>query len=891
MKLVVCDRQHDIFSIGAARDIGVQHASAPVVMFNDIDFLGTPQMYRRVAGEVRGRKMRTNAYEFFCVPVMWLTEQASSEYLELYRAGDDDVADYTYHAAYEEHDKSKVETVAYGSSAMVVNRHHYLAIGGHDKQFFGHGAEDYDVLHRLAKSFPRGPRTRNYKVNTKNNSIGEYEGYRAFFATYGIDVLQRGIYFVHLWHPTRTMAGYKQTQRNFQILDALMQEFDRVGKQPFPLENLTQPEKTLLLVDPTSKVANSLRHAIPAMGEVKTLPEKLFADSQSVLDYVSTENITRVGLLNPYGNEHRLAIYRALRKNKVPYWTFDRGALPDSWFFDPNGFNADSVTYDRAKWDVELTESEELDAIELIRTLRQSDMTLETNGPRMTAAHWRERLNLRDRKVIFVPMQRPNDSVIKYFSGPCQNMDTFVSWITSLANSLDPRRWALVVKKHPLEDDMATVPGAIIAPHDCNVHDLIELADKIVLVNSGVGVLGAAFGKPVIHCGEAFYAAVGMNWAAKSEAQLLELATRDLQVQQQLPLRFLYHLAKRVYSYGSPSYDRSTDSSGKPISIVKEIIFRELRGLTEEPIVLGEPRRGLSLDAPLFYSFGGRKGILTPASSTSHAAASALPPPSSSSQLLIPVPSPPPKALKIGSGELMIAGNGEWAKTNKHLIHVGSWPLVLLAAHEKRIVASHVKVSILVRGSDSKAIQEAHFLQRGKLVQHVVTALRPDVFLLECEVLPGEKFTLEYSSTRNQAPLSEVEIIGLAAQSATPSQPIKIEELIPKKKIRTTLFIDGELKNNSEANLLIFIDNAESGFVTDTEGYSLQLRWKGPDGVTRKAAALKLPGKLSPGRNILMAQQKVSLPKPEEISFAYVDLMSKAAGACFTGRDQKLQIS
>src|SRR5262245_47441799 len=46
--IIRTDTGRDIFSIGHARDIGVQHAATDVVMFHDIDFLCTTSMYRKI---------------------------------------------------------------------------------------------------------------------------------------------------------------------------------------------------------------------------------------------------------------------------------------------------------------------------------------------------------------------------------------------------------------------------------------------------------------------------------------------------------------------------------------------------------------------------------------------------------------------------------------------------------------------------------------------------------------------------------------------------------------------------------------------------------------------------------------------------------------------------
>src|SRR5688500_5339811 len=51
---------HKLFSIGQARDFGVQTARSRVILFNDIDFLGTPDVYRAVHAEAVRRDLFRN---------------------------------------------------------------------------------------------------------------------------------------------------------------------------------------------------------------------------------------------------------------------------------------------------------------------------------------------------------------------------------------------------------------------------------------------------------------------------------------------------------------------------------------------------------------------------------------------------------------------------------------------------------------------------------------------------------------------------------------------------------------------------------------------------------------------------------------------------------------
>lgn len=227
---------HRLFSIGRARDFGVQMSTSPVIVFNDIDFCGTEAMYRAIHAESLRRRMADNPFDFFCVPVLFLTEAGTSAWL----AAADDAKPFSKALTVDalEKDRDRVQSVAYGSSAMVVNRSHYLSLGGHDPRFTGHGAEDYDLLHRLATFAPKGPRPHDYFTDYKDNNVRKYWGFRPFFALYGLDVLPRGVHLVHLWHPRRKEKGYFRPAQNFRLLKRVMKRFERTGGQPMPLPGL-----------------------------------------------------------------------------------------------------------------------------------------------------------------------------------------------------------------------------------------------------------------------------------------------------------------------------------------------------------------------------------------------------------------------------------------------------------------------------------------------------------------------------------------------------------------------------------------------------------------------------------------------------------------------------
>lgn len=602
--VVRVDVEDERFSIGAARDVGVEHAKTPIVIFHDVDFLTTTDGYRRILDEARARRIAECIYDFFCVPVVFLTAEGA----EACRATTDPASvRFLIHNAVTTLDRALVEFTAYGASAIVANRHHYLAIGGHGRQFSGHGAEDFDILHRLAAYAPRAPRPPRYYEDVSGPEPNEYRGFRAYFALYGIDVFQRGIFLVHLWHPRRAIPDYHQLDRNLAILRDLMKDFDRTHRQPFPLQDAHATKRTLLLMDPDSRTFRALRHATPLMGQLTVTPESEFADGEAFTRFVQANGIDTVGFLNPYGNAHREALYGAVRNAGMSYWTFDRGALPNSWFFDPHGFNYDSTTYARDVWDRPLTQAEQGRVQQYLQELVASEASLEHQGPRRPLRRLRRKLGIGDRKVLLVPLQRPTDSVVCSFAGPCGDFHGFCRWVRQVTEMLDPNEWVVLAKAHPLEDEHPNLGEHVqYAPDTSHIHDLLDLADRVMVLNSGTGVLASAFDTPVIVCGHAFYQHDGLAWQASSAGEALDLV-RDasLAVDRQATLRWFHHLLERVYSFGPTIYAHSVGPTGNRIRLAEHIPFSELRLPHAPSVHLGEPNPPVPLDSLLFAPFQG----------------------------------------------------------------------------------------------------------------------------------------------------------------------------------------------------------------------------------------------------------------------------------------------
>ncbi|NSX92641.1 glycosyltransferase [Agrobacterium tumefaciens] len=613
-KLVRLDSETQPFSAGIARNLGAQNASSPVIMFNDVDCLASPEMYRRIHEEATARALDVNAYDFFSIPIAFLTFEGVEEYNKLQSQRPASVADSQFHYHIIRGEKQFVWFMAYSGSTIVVNRLHYLSIGGTSTEFHGHGAEDFEVKLRLAGHRPIGTKPLDFYHNTKTNQMQDFVGFRSYISLYGYEIAFRGIYMVHLWHPKREVKSvnvtannisYKQTERNFGLLRRMMMAFDKSGTQPPALQDTRLARKTLVLCRPNSMSSENLRQALPLLGRYIITDETVFQDATALIETVNREGFTHILFLNPYGNPHRLELYKAVRDAGIPYWAFDRGALPHSWFFDPNGFNADSSSYAQENWNNPLSDQEREEIVSYIRSLKTNAETLEVNGPPRSQEYWRNILGVGARKVLFVPLQRPSDTVTNYFYGEVGPYENFYRWVSEVASLLDPSEWMVVVKKHPAEMVRPHIEGVTFAPDDAHVHDMLEMCDTVLLLNSGVGVLSLAFGKPVVACGDAFYAHPGLATTASTPKEAAQLIKLGAPYDREASYRFIHFLTQRFYSFGETAYVERNNGLSNFLAAAS-IKFSSIRMLTDTPTLFGNLPAQANVDSLLYSSYGGK---------------------------------------------------------------------------------------------------------------------------------------------------------------------------------------------------------------------------------------------------------------------------------------------
>jgi len=207
------------FSLARARNYGAKYATADIVVFHDLDFLGTYRTYLDIIDRIHQMALAEDFRKFFCIPVAFLTNVGTRQYMRFFQKQPN--AQNPEFFRQTEHDHF-LKFLVLGSSCIVVFKNHFLEMGGHDETYDGHGAEDFELLHRLSKIYPIAPRPPGYEINMGSGAIKEYRGFRAYFALYGKDCEMHNCVLVHLYHPKRLDTGYYQHERNFAKLKSLM---------------------------------------------------------------------------------------------------------------------------------------------------------------------------------------------------------------------------------------------------------------------------------------------------------------------------------------------------------------------------------------------------------------------------------------------------------------------------------------------------------------------------------------------------------------------------------------------------------------------------------------------------------------------------------------------
>lgn len=200
------------YSAGVARNFVVRNIKSEFIFFLDLDLLYPKNFINQM--DVKKSKLGRSNVFFEMYPCLYLTKEETDRFdgdfqgcLESFLRGEN----------------HRVEGIALASSCLLMNREWFLQLGGFDEQFVGHGGEDLELIDRLTRYYPIGPRPADYGLNIKAQHPGDYQGFRRYFSYYALPHLFAGRFLVHQWHPRPLTHPYhKRRAGNDQLLEQML---------------------------------------------------------------------------------------------------------------------------------------------------------------------------------------------------------------------------------------------------------------------------------------------------------------------------------------------------------------------------------------------------------------------------------------------------------------------------------------------------------------------------------------------------------------------------------------------------------------------------------------------------------------------------------------------
>jgi predicted glycosyltransferase involved in capsule biosynthesis len=581
-------KHYELFNIAHARNHGAQHAPGEFLLFLDVDLIPYPGFFRDLLREIDIMDMHRQAQNFLMCPVIYLTKAGYEKFNSL----PSDLRRQFFISAMLRGDKTLIEKHSSGTSAIVLRKDYFLMRGGNDTHFEGWGYEDYEFTTRLMRRSRMFPHPDDWMSMAGNfTTVRAYRGWKSAYRLHGDWLAQKGIWLFHAPHQIEKSFHYNK-DANWRLLRSRMQADAEGENEPEALPDLAAGRSLFLAKNPFCYG----RDIAPFFGEAAFATDLPEGDLGKI---IKRKKIDRVVFANPYRNDRTIAAYKWCREYNVPIVVCERGALPDSVFHDRSGFLTDSNSYSPEKWDRPLLPAE-IEAIEsYIRDIRFGNKLVEQQAERSDLHEIRSQLGIgRRQKVLLVPFQQPKDTVIRHFAGAIGSFTNFHKLVCSLPQQLGSG-WRVVYKKHPVEDDVASVPDAANG-ENFNIYDLIEIADSMLVMNSGTGLYGMMFGKPVYIASDCWYADERMNTPIIEFDTLAARIKAGFAMDYDRMLRFIHYLRFEFYSFGHQAQRRFRYNDGSPITSTSDIKYYEIRGFTAEPLHIGSAGDSVPMSSPLF---------------------------------------------------------------------------------------------------------------------------------------------------------------------------------------------------------------------------------------------------------------------------------------------------
>lgn len=198
-----------------------------------------------------------------------------------------------------------------------------------------------------------------------------------------------------------------------------------------------------------------------------------------------------------------------LINNKLPYFFFERGCLPNSWHFDYFGITANTKIAKSNINDLKIQENS-IENFNLYKDYYLSNKKSWWHQPITNNIDLRLKLNIpKDKKIILFLNQLDNDTSNFLYSPLYENNIQAFKWLCDKLNK-HSNKFYIIIKKHPWFnlDKTSFVESMTINNlegewvDDVNIFDCISQSDYVCSVNSTANFESLLFNKPVLQLGK-----------------------------------------------------------------------------------------------------------------------------------------------------------------------------------------------------------------------------------------------------------------------------------------------------------------------------------------------------------------------------------------------------
>ena len=299
---------------------------------------------------------------------------------------------------------------------------------------------------------------------------------------------------------------------------------------------------------------------------------KLFEKYYNIKSFVSKDTPDLVIIWNIDTKNNR-EIFDYRKKKQLPVLYIERGCLPNTVIIDDNESIYKTDRFKNEIWNKPLCEKEHELITGYIKNIRDNKTTLETQQIKNV-----NDINTKGFKhIIFCPLQRRQDTSITQYGGWVKSVDNFYLIMKQL--SAKHKDILFLIKSHPM--DMLTARYKDNSTNfkfvdDYHVNDILELCDKVILINSGVGIFSMMYNKPCGILGQSFYHIPGVNVKINNELDITKfIENKSITVNEEVALRYLYYL--KYHYLNDAKQEKNDTTNNKTIFITNDILLNTKR--------------------------------------------------------------------------------------------------------------------------------------------------------------------------------------------------------------------------------------------------------------------------------------------------------------------------